>query len=135
MADSFGEWVKLNRVGRGWNQKELAAAMKFVPSVITKVELDQQEPTADFCIAFAAVLELSVEYVLAKAGKPGYEQHLNGERDTAVQGENESQAARKIRALVAMLDSDDQERAIQLLETLVKTRRQQAGVAPRAKKA
>lgn len=116
-------------MAKGFQQNELAQAIQMDQSVVSQVEADKRQPTADFCIAFAAAIGLSVEYVLAKAGKPGYEQYLNAEGDTAAHGE-ESAAARKIRALVGMLDSEDQERAIQLLETLVRTRKQSAPVKP-----
>lgn len=131
MNESFGEWVKLLRVSKGWNQKKLAEATRFVPSVITKVELDQQEPTADFCIALAAAMGLSVEYVLAKAGKPGYEQYLNSEGGTAAHGE--SAAVRQIRALIDLLDDEDQKRAIKLLETFVETHRAPSRARPARK--
>lgn len=129
MNESFGEWVRRLRTGKDWNQRELAAAMKVVPSVVNRVELDQQEPTADFCIAFAAVMDQPVEYVLARAGKSGYERHLTAEGDTAAHGK-ESAATRKIRALFDMLSAEDQERAIELMETFVRTHKRAAESAP-----
>ena len=100
MEQPFGDWAKELRTSRKIKQGDLAQTMQIDQSVVSQIEADKRPPTADFCIAFAAAMGLSVEYVLAKAGKPGYEQHLNSGEGQAVQGANESQAARKIRALV-----------------------------------
>ena len=105
-------------------QGDLAQAMKVVQSVISKVESDQTEPTADFCISFAAVMGLTVEYVLAMAGKPGYESFLNGEANGKPA---KSPVRRAIEALLARLTPEEQQEAIDVLDAFTEAKRRKKG--------
>jgi transcriptional regulator with XRE-family HTH domain len=114
-SQTFGEWMRDTRKSLDMQQGDLAQATGFGQSYISKVERDEQPPSAEFCLELSKVVKLPVDYVLLKAGLT-QEHEVNN-------AEQESPAARKIRALVGLLSPDDQTRAIELMETFVRTHR------------
>ncbi len=104
-------------------QDELAQLMGIARSYVSRVETDERPPTEAFAIAFAKAMRLPLLEVLEKAGfwskdlpKPA-----------------KSEARQKIDALFDMLNREEQEQAIEILETFRKRREAEIKAASQRK--
>lgn len=67
--ESFGDWMKTARLQADFaTQSDLAKAMNWDQSMVSRVESGKREPTAEFVLALAKALGIDQRLVAAKAG-------------------------------------------------------------------
>lgn len=71
----FGDRLKEARIQKGWNQEELAEAMKLTQASISQFEKGQRLPTPKNIDKFAEVLEVSRDF-LAGENKGEFEKAM-----------------------------------------------------------
>ena len=121
-SSGFGEWVKELRERARLSQADLAQLMSVASTYVSRVETGDRPATEPFAISFARAMKLPLTDVLVKAG------FWSKDASPA-----ESEARRKINALIDMLSPEEQEQAIEILETFRKRREAEIKAASQRK--
>lgn len=59
----FGERLKALRTQKGWSQRELARRINRSANIVWRLEANLQQPTLDILLSFAALLNVSLDYL------------------------------------------------------------------------
>lgn len=59
----FGERLKALRTQKGWSQRELARRINRSANIVWRLEANLQQPTLDILLSFAALFNVSLDYL------------------------------------------------------------------------
>lgn len=67
--EQFGSYIRQEREARGISLRKFAKMLDISPTYLSKVERDEEKPSAAMVIRIAEVLQLNKDELLGKAGK------------------------------------------------------------------
>lgn len=128
-AETFGQWLKKYREGKGIPQGDFAQQVGITQAHLSRVETGSRLVSAELVIAIARALKLAPLDLLIIAGFMESEE----KQEPSPRPTIKSTARKNIEALFDILSPEEQEQAIEILETFRKRREAEIKAASQRK--